>query len=67
MREGGDGPGLALESRNRLGDDVPGAGDDRVRQHFDRDVATEAWIVGAVDLSHSSGVEQRADFIGAQA
>jgi hypothetical protein len=40
---------------------------DRLREHFDGDVAIEARIAGAVDFAHPAPAEQRNDFVRPEA
>src|SRR5436190_10426860 len=42
-------------------------GSEQRGQDLQRNVATELRIAGAVDLSHSTGAEERDDFVGAEA
>ena len=44
---------LAFEARAPLG-----IGAEYLRQHFDRDVAAELRVVGAIDLPHPAGAQQ---------
>jgi len=62
MRQGGHGLGLALEPRTalRISGDARG-------QYFDRDVAIEPAVAGAIDLAHASRADGGHDFIGAKA
>jgi hypothetical protein len=59
MRERGDGLGLALEARERVGVGGQLRGED-----LDGDVAVELRVAGAVDLAHPAGAERREDFVG---
>src|SRR5262249_23442030 len=60
MIERGEHAGLALEAR------VPVAvGDQRVAQNLERHLAAQRRVLGAIDLSHSAGAEQREQTIGA--
>ena len=61
MRERGDGPGFALESRARVG-----VGDDVGRKDFDRDMALELGVACAIDLTHPTGAKRCNYFIGAK-
>ena len=36
------------------------------RQHFDRDIAIEVGVAGAIDLSHAALPQQLVDFVSAQ-
>jgi hypothetical protein len=62
MRERGNSAGLALESGAacRIGGDAG-------RQDFDGDVAAEARIPRAVDLTHTPGPEGRENFVRTKA
>jgi hypothetical protein len=53
---------LALEARQPLGI----LGED-VRQDFQRDVAVELGVAGAIDLAHAARADGGDDFIGAEA
>ena len=55
-------PGLALESGETFLVVHEG-----VRQHLDRDVATQARISRAIDLPHPASAEKREDFVGPEA
>ena len=61
VRQRGQGFGLALETRERLGVERHG-----LRQDLDRDVAIESCVPRAIDLSHSAGPDRREDLVGAQ-
>ncbi len=50
--------GLALEARHAFGVAGEGRGQD-----FERDVAVELGVAGAVDFAHSAGAQFRADLI----
>ena len=62
VRERGDGLGLALEARERVGVRGQLRGKD-----LDRDVAVELRVARAVDLAHAPGAERREDLVGAEA
>ena len=53
MVQGGRGPGFLLEAAQSLGVGRRGSGQD-----LDCDVAAQARIAGAVDLSHPAGAER---------
>src|SRR5690606_27651886 len=53
---------LALEAREALG-----IGDEAGGQDFDRDVAFELGIVGAIDLAHPAFAELGGDLVGTEA
>ena len=59
MVEGGERPGLALETL-----EPPGGGRHLLREHLDGDVAPELRVGGAIHLSHSALPELRADLVG---
>jgi hypothetical protein len=59
--EGCERPHLALESSERLG--VAG---ERRRQDFDRHLAAEARVAGAVDLAHATSAERADDLVCAE-
>jgi hypothetical protein len=61
MREGGDGLGLALEPRERLGI-LRG----RLGEDLDRYDAVQLRVARAVDLAHAARAELRNDLIGAE-
>ena len=58
MRQERDGPRFALEPHECVGTLGDGG-----RQHFDRDVAAEARVLGAVHLAHPAGAERRNDLV----
>jgi hypothetical protein len=43
-----------------------GVADELFREHFERDGAPQFQIVGAIDLAHPSGSEQRSYFVAAE-
>ena len=53
---------LPAEAREPIG--VVGKGR---RQGLDRDITTQAGIVGAIDLAHPTGAERRDDFVRSKA
>ena len=64
--EGSDGAGFALEAGAEIGG---GSGRTRRRglaENFDRDVAIEAGVAGAVDLAHAADSERRLDLVWAE-
>jgi hypothetical protein len=58
MREGGGGPGLALEALQPVG--VCG---DVLRQDLEGDLAIELGVARAVDLAHPPGTERGEDLV----
>ena len=62
MRERGDRLGLALEAGER-----GGIGGQPLGQDLDRDIAIEARVAGAVDLTHPPGADRSDDLVGAEA
>ncbi len=61
MRQRGDGLGLALEPRERVG--VRGQ---LRREDFDGDLPVELRVARAVDLAHPARAERREDLVGAE-
>ena len=62
MRERGDRFSLSLEPRAPIR-----IGGKRRWQDFDRDVAVEARVAGAIDLTHTARTEWAKDFVRAEA
>ena len=62
MIQGGKGLGLAFEA----GDAIR-IGRQPLRKDFDRDVAVELGIAGAIDLAHAAFAQLRQDVVGARA
>jgi len=62
VREGGDGLGLALDARQRLG-----AAGSELGQDLDGDLAPEPRVACPVHLSHPACPERRKDFVEAEA
>ena len=54
-------PGLSFEACQSIG--IAG---ERFGQHLDGDVASEARVAGAVDLSHTTRAEDREELVVAQ-
>ena len=61
MGERGDGTGLALEARERIGRIGNGGG-----QNLDCDLTVEAGVARTEDLAHATGAERRDDLVRAQ-
>ena len=61
MVEGRERPRLALEPGEPLG--IVG---DTLREHFERHVASERGVAGAVDLPHASGAYRGDDLVGTE-
>jgi hypothetical protein len=58
MAERGNGPGSLLEAAETV--DIGG---ERCRQNFQRNVAAEAGVAGALHLAHSACPDERDDFV----
>ena len=54
-----------IQSRDRPGFLLETIGEILVRD-FDRYVAAETRVAGAINLAHSTGADQRKDFVGSQ-
>jgi hypothetical protein len=61
MIETRNGARLALEAREAIG-----ARRDGLRQHLDRDFASETRVARAIDLAHAPGSERAGDLVGAE-
>jgi hypothetical protein len=53
--------GLALEAG-----DAVGIGGERLRQNFQRDIASQFRVARTIHLSHPTGTERRNDFVGTE-
>ncbi len=58
MIERGKQPGLALEAREPLGIEHKAR-----RQYFDRDVAVETCVAGAIDVAHAAAADASEDLV----
>jgi hypothetical protein len=62
MVEGGQQLRLTLEPREAIG-----IGRENLRQHLDRDFATELYVARSIDFAHSAGTDGGVNFILAEA